>query len=334
MNHRTYQHLMQGVTQMVPFMMVAALLMGISKGLNQLHLNHPIIDRMAQLSPSLLLMMMPVIAAFIAMSIAEKPGFMMGFVGGLFVLFENSGMMMAILTGFIAGYITLMMKHLFRKMAPSWNSLKSMVFIPLCVLIVIVPMFYLFVPLFSPFMLSIERMLSVEKGVVMTVFAGLSAMFMAYDMGGNVNKTMYLLGLISISTGNATTLMAAVMVGGMVPPLGLYLFGLLDQHRLSKEEKKRTKNGLLLGLSFVTEGAMFFAQKNKKATMPSLLMGSLVAGLVVAYFNVKVGLPHGGILVTLFTHVWYGFLIAVLSGTLVTAGMLLIRWKKNIQPDH
>jgi len=331
MKHPSYQHFMQGVTYLVPFLMAAGLLMGMTGFIQSLgEFEHPILKDIDLIVPLLYQYMIPVIAAFIAYSIADKPGFVIGFIGGLFAVIYDSGIISAILLGFLGGYLTHLCKLMLKKTPKSFNSLKSMVFIPLIALIIFIPLAYLshlFLPLLSN---QIQMILSIDQGYLLFIICGLSAMFMAYDMGGPVNKIMYMLALISIARGEPTQLMAAVMVGGMVPPLGIYWFGLLFSKKMNEEDLKLSKNNLILGLSFVTEGAIYFANKDKKAVMPAILIGSLVSGLLIAGFQVKLSLPHGGIFATLFIQQWWGFLLALLLGTFITSLLLLIRWKKHV----
>jgi PTS system fructose-specific IIC component len=330
MKDKLFPHLMKGVSEVVPFLIVAGIFIGINELLLVLSISNPFFNQLLPIGQAVYHYMIPLIAAFIAYSIGDKGAFVPGFLGGVFVVFNDEGMVFAIIIGMYAGASVLKLKHLFRKLPHPLNTIKSMVLIPFFASIITLLIAHLFI-LFMPYITKeINSILTVSEGYLIFVIAGLSALFMAYDMGGKINKIMFLLAIISISYGEKTILMAAVMAGGMTPPLGIALFRLIFKNRLNDDLKVQANKNFIYGLSFITEGAIPFALENKKAVMPSILLGSTLAGFLIALFQTKSSIPHGGILVVPFMQNWWGFLIAIFSGSLLTMILLSFLWKKNI----
>jgi fructose PTS system EIIBC or EIIC component len=329
MKDKLFPHVMKGVSEIVPFLIVAGLFIGINELLFILSISNPFFNQLLPIGQSIYHYMIPLFAAFIAFSIGDKVAFVPGFLGGVFVVFNEEGLIFAILIGLCAGYIVLGLKYALRKLPTSLHSIKSLILIPFIASIFIV-LIAQFLFLFMPYITQlINSILTTSEGYLIFIIASLSALFMAYDMGGKVNKIMFLLAIISISYGEKTILMAAVMAGGMTPPLGIALFHFIFKNRFNDELKIQANKNFIYGLSFITEGAIPFALSNKKAVMPSIILGSMLAGFLIALFQTKSSIPHGGILVVPWMQNWWGFLIAIVAGSFLTMILLSFLWKKN-----
>lgn len=330
MKNKVYPHLMKGVSEVVPFLILAGFLIGISELLSVFTPSSELLTEILILGQTIYHYSIPLFAAFIALSIADKPAFVPGFIGGILVIYYDEGMVFALLMGFIVGGLVLGFKYVFKSFPKSLNTIKSLILIPLLTTLftyLIFKLLFLFLPYATN---EINFILSTSDGYLIFIIAGLSAFFMAYDMGGPINKIVFLLGIISISYGEKSILMASIMAGGMTPPLGIAIFGLLFKNRFNDDLKLKSKTNFIYGLSFITEGAIPFAAYNKKAVMPSILVGSLFAGLIISFFKTKSAIPHGGIIAAPFMENPLGFLVAILGGSMMTVIMLSFLWKNKI----
>lgn len=329
MKKHIYSSLMQGISIIVPFLMVASILMishqfFVSKGIDL-----PVLSSFLSISQMIYMLIIPILSAVIAYAISDKPAILPGFISGVYIAQYDMGLITAIMLGFISGYLVYVLKDIFKHFHSSLNTLKSMMIIPLLssiIMIMVAVIFSLFMPFIENEVLLI---LMPNRMHMIIILAVLSSMLMAYDMGGPINKIVYLFGLISISKGDETMLMASIMVGGMIPPLGIALYGQLFKHRIPDEFHKSVKLNWVYGISFITEGAIPLSHYQKKAVMPSILLGSATGGLVIALFGVKLSLPHGGLFILPFVSQIVGFLLSIIIGMIISTICLFILWKKD-----
>jgi PTS system fructose-specific IIC component len=304
-------------------------------------------------------LMLPVLAGYIAYSIADRPGLAVGFVGGMMAASGNtiaeftntysgglqgylanavfnpsgntvSGFLGALVAGFVAGYIVLLLKKIFSKLPESLEGIKPTLLYPvLGVFIMGVLMLFVFNPVIGVINDALANLLnsmgSASKVVLGIVLGGM----MAIDMGGPINKAAYVFGTMSIANGNYD-IMAAVMIGGMVPPIGIALATTFFKNRFTKAERQSGITNYIMGLSFITEGAIPFAASDPLHVIPATAIGAAVAGALSMLFNCTLMAPHGGIFVFPVVGNWPMYLVALLVGSVVTM-LLLALLKKPIK---
>jgi fructose PTS system EIIBC or EIIC component len=325
-----YQHLMTGVSYMLPLIVAGGLLIAISFAVD-INANDPALagtlaGRLFQVGGAAFALFLPVLAGFIAYSIADRPGLAAGFVGGFLAGVVRTGFLGAILAGFLAGYLT---RELARgiKLPPALAGLKPVLILPLLsTLGVGLVMFYV---IGSPISWVTDQLTSWLKGLQGSNAALLGAVLgamMAFDMGGPLNKVAYAFSLGLLNSG-ITQPMAAVMVAGMTPPLGLALGTLLFPGRFLPQEQEAGKAAWVLGLSFITEGAIPFAARDPLRVIPALVAGSATAGAIALGTGTGMTVPHGGVF-NLFVpnaiHNLGGWVAALVAGTLATAAVLFV----------
>ncbi|WP_227937974.1 PTS fructose transporter subunit IIABC [Alkalihalobacillus deserti] len=330
-----YKHLMNGVSNMLPFVVGGGILIAISFmfGIEAADPNHPTYNAFAEMLMTIgggnaFGLMIPVLAAFIAMSIADRPGFAAGMVGGLIASTGGAGFLGGLIAGFLAGYLALFVRRALENL-PQWlEGIKTVLFYPVInIFLTGMVMLWLVGPL-STFNASLEKWLGGMGTANMILLGIILGAMMAVDMGGPINKAAFTFGIAMIDAGNFGP-HAAVMAGGMVPPLGIALATTLFKSKFTKQEREAGKTNYILGASFITEGAIPFAAADPGRVIPSIIVGSAVAGALTAVFKIGLPAPHGGIFVIPFV---YGsavmYLIAILIGAVVTALMLGF-WKKK-----
>ncbi len=314
LGHQIYKNLMNGVSHMLPFVVgggiliaIAFLIDGFSVDLNSLPLeergNFGTITPLAAMFKSIggvaFDFMLPILAGFIAMSIADRPGLAVGFVGGAIAANGTSGFLGALVAGFLAGYTIKLLKKIFDKLPESLEGLKPVLLYPLLgIFIVGVVMTYLVEPPIGALNTMINNGLNSLNGASAVFLGILLGGMMAVDMGGPVNKAAYVFGTASIAAGNYN-IMAAVMIGGMVPPVAIALASLFFKNKFTAEERKAGPTNFIMGLSFITEGAIPFAASDPLRVLPACVAGSAVAGALSMAFNCTLMAPHGGIFVFL-----------------------------------
>lgn len=310
--HQIYKHLMNGVSHMLPFVVgggiliaIAFLIDGFAIDLNSLPMeergNFGSITAAAALFKGIggnaFGFMLPILAGFIAMSIADRPGLAVGFVGGAIAANGTSGFLGALVAGFIAGYIIRFLKKIFEKLPKGLDGLKPVLLYPLIgIFLVGVIMTFVVEPPIGALNTMINNGLNNLNGVSALFLGALLAGMMAVDMGGPVNKAAYVFGTASIAAGNYN-IMAAVMIGGMVPPIAIALATLFFKDKFTAEERKAGPTNFIMGLSFITEGAIPFAASDPLHVLPSCVLGSAVGGALSMLFNCTLMAPHGGIFV-------------------------------------
>lgn len=353
--HQIYKHLMNGVSHMLPFVVgggiliaLAFLIDGLLVDLN--HIPQDLIDKFGSaeavksnfgvLTPVAEFLkakvggvafgfMLPVLAGYIAMSIADRPGLALGVLGGAIAANGTSGFLGAIVAGFAAGYSVLLLKKLFAKLPEAIDGLKPVLIYPLFgMLIVGLLMVFAVEPFVGWINTAINNGLNSMGDANKILLGALLAGMMSVDMGGPVNKAAYAFGLSQIAAGNYG-IMAAVMVGGMVPPLAVAISTMLFKSKYTREERKAGPTNIVMGLSFISEGAIPFAAADPLRVIPSCIIGSAISGAMSSAFKCTLMAPHGGIFVFPVVGNAMLYVVALLVGSIV-AGVLLGLLKKRV----
>ena len=341
--HQIYKHLMNGVSHMLPFVVgggiliaIAFLIDGFSVDLNSLpadqRANFGTITQAAAMFKGIggtaFGFMLPILAGFIAMSIADRPGLAVGFVGGSIAANGTSGFLGALVAGFVAGYIVLLLKKVFSKLPESLDGMKPVLLYPLLgIFLVGVIMQFVVEPPIGALNTAINNGLNGLNGASAVVLGVLLGGMMSVDMGGPVNKAAYVFGTASIAAGNYN-IMAAVMIGGMVPPLAIALATIFFKNKFTAEERKAGPTNFIMGLSFITEGAIPFAASDPLHVLPACAVGSAVAGGLSMAFGCTLMAPHGGIFVVHTIGNPLMYLVALVIGAFIACGLLGLLKKK------
>lgn len=341
--HQIYKHLMNGVSHMLPFVVgggiliaIAFLIDGFSVDLNSLpadqRANFGTITQAAAMFKGIggtaFGFMLPILAGFIAMSIADRPGLAVGFVGGSIAANGTSGFLGALVAGFVAGYIVLLLKKVFSKLPESLDGVKPVLLYPLLgIFLVGVIMQFVVEPPIGALNTAINNGLNGLNGASAVVLGVLLGGMMSVDMGGPVNKAAYVFGTASIAAGNYN-IMAAVMIGGMVPPLAIALATIFFKNKFTAEERKAGPTNFIMGLSFITEGAIPFAASDPLHVLPACVVGSAVAGGLSMAFGCTLMAPHGGIFVVPTIGNPLMYLVALVIGSFIACGLLGLLKKK------
>ena len=341
--HQIYKHLMNGVSHMLPFVVgggiliaIAFLIDGFCVDINSLpadqRSNFGTITEAAALFKGIggiaFGFMLPILSGFIAMSIADRPGLAVGFVGGAIAANGTSGFLGALVAGFLAGYTVLLLKKILDKLPESLDGMKPVLLYPLLgIFIVGVIMQFVVEPPIGALNVAINEGLKGLNGSSAVLLGALLGGMMSVDMGGPVNKAAYVFGTASIAAGNYN-IMAAVMIGGMVPPIAIALATLFFKDKFTAEQRKAGPTNFIMGLSFITEGAIPFAASDPLRVIPACVVGSAVAGALSMAFGCTLMAPHGGIFVvpTIGNPVMY--LIALLIGSVISCVLLGLLKKK------
>ena len=341
--HQIYKHLMNGVSHMLPFVVgggiliaIAFLIDGFSVDLNSLpadqRANFGTITQAAAMFKGIggtaFGFMLPILAGFIAMSIADRPGLAVGFVGGSIAANGTSGFLGALVAGFVAGYIVLLLKKVFSKLPESLDGMKPVLLYPLLgIFLVGVIMQFVVEPPIGALNTAINNGLNGLNGASAVVLGVLLGGMMSVDMGGPVNKAAYVFGTASIAAGNYN-IMAAVMIGGMVPPIAIALATIFFKNKFTAEERKAGPTNFIMGLSFITEGAIPFAASDPLHVLPACVVGSAVAGGLSMAFGCTLMAPHGGIFVVPTIGNPLLYLVALVIGSFIACGLLGLLKKK------
>ena len=273
--------------------------------------------------------MLPILAGFIAMGIADRPGLAVGFVGGMMASAGKSGFLGALAAGFIAGYLVLFLIKVFSRLPQAIEKIAPVLLYPLCgILFMGLIMQFLVEPPIGALNTALNTALTNMGGSSRILLGIVVAGMMAIDMGGPFNKAAYVFGTASIAAGNYH-IMAAVMIGGMVPPCAIALATLLFKNKFTKEERESGPVNFIMGLAFITEGAIPFAASDPLHVLPSCMVGSAVAGALSMAFGCTLMAPHGGIFVVPVVGNALMYLLALVIGTVVGA-VLLGTFKKKI----
>lgn len=344
--HQIYKHLMNGVSHMLPFVVgggiliaLAFLVDGLAFDINALNpeqrANFGGLTALAQLLKGNIGgvafgFMLPVLAGFIAMSIADRPGLAVGFVGGAIAANGKSGFLGALVAGFLAGYIVNYLKKVSDKVLPeSLDGIKPVLIYPLFgMLLTGIGMVYVIEPVVGAINTGLNNALQSMSGANAVILGVILAGMMSIDMGGPFNKAAYVFGTAAIASGNYNV-MAAVMIGGMVPPCAIALATILFKKKFTESERKSGPTNFIMGLSFITEGAIPYAAADPLHVIPSCVVGSAVAGGLSMLFGCTLMAPHGGIFVFPVVGNAAMYVVSLVIGTVVGA-LLLGVLKKNV----
>ena len=326
-----YKHLMTGVSYMLPLVVAGGIMIALAFAFGGIKPEGYPEGTLAWAlmkigGGSAFALFVPVLSAFIAYSIADRPGIAPGIIGGMLATSVGAGFFGGLIAGFLAGYVTLWLNNLI-KLPKNLQGLMPVLILPfLSTLIVGLSLIYVIGPpmkwvndVMTNWLMGLQTGSAAALGVI------LGAM-MAFDMGGPVNKAAYAFA-VGLLASQVYTPMAAVMAAGMTPPLGLAVATLLFKNRFTPEEQEARSAAFVLGLAFITEGAIPFAARDPLRTIPSLMVGSAVAGALSMIFKCQLMVPHGGIFVLFIPNAVTNlglYIVAIAVGTLVTTGMLFL----------
>ncbi|QTQ39795.1 PTS fructose transporter subunit IIABC [Lactobacillus taiwanensis] len=351
-----YKNLMSGISHMLPFVIGGGILMAISFIVENYMAGgakNPAFIFLNSAGNLAFAFMVPVLAAYIAESIGDLPALMPGFVGGYMAAIVNgtnglqvnaqahavspAGFLGGIAAGFIAGYIMIGLKKLFAKLPKSVEGMKPMLLYPILgLLFIALIMFYIINPIFSSVNFAITHFLNSMGTGNLVILTMILAGMMAIDMGGPFNKAAYVFASGAFAndphSATAAVMMAAVMVGGMVPPFATAIGTTFFKNRYTKEERRAGVSNWILGFSFITEGAIPFAAADPGRVIPSCVIGSAVGGLLVGLWHIQVPAPHGGLWVSPLSNHILLYFVATIVGSIV-AGLIMSFWKKPVSED-
>lgn len=295
---KIYGDLMNGISHMLPFVIGGGILMAISFLVERFAGDKSLaFSFLNGLGGDSFTFLIPILAGFIAMSIGDRPALMPGMVAGLMAS-RGAGFIGGLIGGFIAGYVVNYMKKATRNLPKSIEGLKPMLIYPVFGLLIVgAIMFFVIDPIFTGINSFINNWLTSLSGANMLVLGAILAGMMAVDMGGPINKAAYAFAIGAFTDTGIGTFMAAVMVGGMVPPIAIAIATTFFKDKFTEKERKTTITNYILGLSFITEGAIPFAAAEPTKVIPASVIGSAIAGAIVGAFNVSAPAPHGGIFV-------------------------------------
>ena len=341
--HQIYMQLMNGVSHMLPFVVGGGILIALAFLIDGLCVDMtsltaearqsfgsitPVAATLKSIGDLAFGFMLPVLAGFIAMSIADRPGLAVGFVGGAIAANGKSGFLGALVAGFLAGYLILLLKKLFEKLPEALEKIAPVLLYPVFgILIVGLVMTFVIEPPIGALNTALNTALTNMSGSSKVLLGIIVAGMMAVDMGGPFNKAAYVFGTASIAAGNYG-IMAAVMIGGMVPPCAIALASLLFKDKFTKTERESAPTNFIMGLAFITEGAIPFAASDPLHVIPACVIGSGLAGALSMAFNCTLMAPHGGIFVFPVVGNPLMYLAALAVGTVVGALMLGVLKKK------
>lgn len=346
-----YKHLMNGVSHMLPFVIGGGILIALAFLLDDYNINPanfgkntPLAALIKTIGETAFGFMLPVLAGYISMSIADRPALAVGFVGGMLAnlgttyasAFDSSvsvisgGFLGALFAGFLGGYLVLGLKKIFDKLPQALDGLKPTLLYPFFGIGLIGLIMILVNPFFGGINEAITHFLNSMGGTSKVLLGIIVAGMMSIDMGGPFNKAAYVFGTASLASGNFGV-MAAVMAGGMVPPLAIALASTFFKNKFTNRERQSALTNYIMGLSFITEGAIPFAAADPLRVIPSCVIGSATAGALTMLFNCELRAPHGGIFVLPVIGNPLGFLGAVVVGSVVGMAMLALLKKKVSQ---
>ena len=341
--HQIYAQLMNGVSHMLPFVIgggiliaIAFLIDGLSIDINSLPADQranfgtitPIAAMFKQIGGVAFGFMLPILAGFIAMAIGDRPALALGFVGGMMAANGKSGFLGALVAGFVAGYLILALRKACDKLPTALEKIAPVLIYPV-VGILVMGLFMMFIvePIMGGINTGLNNALtgmgSSSKVVLGLVLGGM----MAIDMGGPFNKAAYVFGTAAIAAGNYD-IMAAVMIGGMTPPCAIALATILFKDKFTKEERESGPTNFIMGLAFISEGAIPYAAADPLHVLPSCIAGSAIAGGISMFFGCTLMAPHGGIFVFPVVGNALMYLVALVVGTAVSAVLLGLLKKK------
>ena len=347
-----YKHLMNGVTHMLPFVVGGGILIALAflfddYSINPANfgMNTPLAAFFKTIGGAAFNVMLYILAGYIAMSIADRPGLVVGFVGGILaglgttfasltdstVTLVSSGFLGALIAGFVGGYIVLLLKKICSYLPKSIEGIKTILLYPVFGVLLIGAFMLAINPYVAGINTAINNYLS-EMGTANKVLLGLIlGGMMAIDLGGPVNKAAYTFGTGMLASGQYE-IMAAVMAGGMVPPLAIALLATFFPKKIAQKDKQAAYVNYVMGLSFISEGAIPFASADPLRTIPSFIVGSAIAGALSMFFKCTLQAPHGGIFVIATIGHPIMYILAILIGSIVSA--LTMAYLKHNLPEN
>ena len=341
--HKIYTQLMNGVSHMLPFVVgggiliaIAFLIDGLNVDINALPADQrsnfgtitPIAAMFKNIGGVAFGLMLPVLAGFIGMAIGDRPALALGFVGGMLAANGKSGFLGALVAGFLAGYLIVGLRKICDKLPDAVEKLAPVLIYPVVgILIMGLAMNFVVEPIMGGINTGLNNFLSGMGDSSRVVLGLILGGMMAIDMGGPFNKAAYVFGTAAIAAGNYD-IMAAVMIGGMTPPCAIALATLLFKNKFTKEERDAGPTNFIMGLAFITEGAIPFAASDPLHVLPSCIIGSALAGALSMAFHCTLMAPHGGIFVFPVVGNAVMYLVALVAGTVVSALLLGVLKKK------
>ena len=343
--HQIYTQLMNGVSHMLPFVVgggiliaIAFLIDGFSVDMNALPLDQrvnfgtitPLAAWFKNVGGVAFGFMLPILAGFIAMAIGDRPALAVGFVGGMIASQGKSGFLGALAVGFIAGYLILALRKACENLPEALEKIAPVLIYPVVgVLLIGLVMSFVVEPVMGAINMALNNGLSSMGGSSKLILGFVLAAMMAIDMGGPFNKAAYVFGTAAIASGNYDV-MAAVMIGGMTPPCAIALATMLFKKKFTKEEREAGPTNFIMGLAFITEGAIPFAASDPVHVLPACIVGSGVAGAMSMLFNCTLMAPHGGIFVFPVMGNPLFYLLALVVGMAISTVLLGVL-KKNVE---
>lgn len=342
--HQIYKQLMNGVSHMLPFVVGGGILIALAflidsfsvdmaSATDEMRANFgsitPIAAWLKSTGGMAFSFMLPILAGFIAMSIGDRPALAVGFVGGALAASGTSGFLGALAAGFLAGYIIVLLKKVFEPLPKSLDGIKPVLLYPLLgVLAIGLSMSFVIEPIMGKLNTLLNAGLDSLSGASVILLGIILGGMMSIDMGGPFNKAAYVFGTAAIAAGNYN-IMAAVMIGGMVPPCAIALSTILFKKKFTEDERKSSPANFIMGLSFITEGAIPFAASDPIHVLPACIIGSAAAGGLSAFFNCTLMAPHGGIFVFPVVGNPVYYVLSLVIGTVIGAVLLGVL-KKDI----
>lgn len=343
LGHQIYTQLMNGVSHMLPFVVgggiliaIAFLIDGLSVDMNSLPLDQranfgtitPVAAMFKNIGNIAFGFMLPVLAGFIAMAIGDRPALAVGFVGGMIAYQGKSGFLGALVAGFAAGYIIKMLRKMCNKLPEALEKIAPVLIYPVAGILVIgLLMTFIVEPIMGGINTALNNGLTSMNGSSKIILGLVLGAMMAIDMGGPFNKAAYVFGTASIAAGNYD-IMAAVMIGGMTPPCAIALATMLFKNKFTKEQRDAGPTNFIMGLAFITEGAIPFAASDPLHVIPACMIGSGAAGALSMLFHCTLMAPHGGIFVFPVVGNALMYLVALVAGTIISAALLGVFKKK------
>ena len=349
---KIYKHLMNGVTHMLPFVVGGGILIAIAFLLDDYSINPsnfgmntPVAAFFKTVGGAAFNVMLYILAGYIAMSIADRPGLAVGFVGGILavqgttfasltdssVVLVSSGFLGALIAGFVGGYIVILLKKICSYLPDSIEGIKTILLYPVFGILLMGAFMLLINPYVGAINTAINNYLSSMGTANKVVLGAILGGMMAIDLGGPINKAAYTFGTGMLASGQYE-IMAAVMAGGMVPPLAIAFLATAFPKKISKKDKQAAYVNYIMGLSFISEGAIPFASADPLRTLPAFVVGSAVTGALSMIFNCTLMAPHGGIFVVATIGHPLLYLLAIAVGTVVST-MIMAKLKKNL-PEY
>ncbi|WP_242270679.1 fructose-specific PTS transporter subunit EIIC [Bacillus cereus group sp. BfR-BA-01310] len=327
-----YKHLMSGVSNMLPFVVGGGILIALAFLFGGIKAKGPIAEILMAIGggeKGAFLFLVPILAGFIASSIADRPGFMPGVVGGFLAAQANAGFLGGLIAGFLAGYVVVGLKKLFSGLPAQLEGIKPVLLYPVFGLLITG---VIMLKVVNPPVVALNEMLTSwlnSLGGTNAILLGLIlGGMMAIDMGGPINKAAFTFGIAAIAAGNFGV-HSAVMAGGMVPPLAIALATTFFKTKFTEAERKSGLTNYIMGASFITEGAIPFAAADPVRVIVSCVVGSSIAGALSMLFQITLPAPHGGLFVIALVNKPLLYIFSILIGTVVSAVMMGI-WKKKV----